>query len=278
MRTAWRMSRPAEPRRPKALLVIGAVLLACAFTAHAGRPCENQPASTAEVTRGMALAEATARKLDATGAQVVVLARAGQDLSKYGLRWSHLGFAYRGGDGASAHWRVVHKLNDCGTAHATVYRQGLGEFFLDRPFRYEAAFVELSAEAQARLLPLLRDNRTVARWNEPRYNMLAYPWALRYQQSNQWALETLAGAMDADATSRQQAQSWLQLRRYEPTTLHIGALTRLGANVTKANIAFDDHPNHKRFSDRIETVTVDSVFQWLARSGLGERTPTLVAL
>jgi hypothetical protein len=247
-------------------------------TALAGRPCEERPATPDDITRGMALAEATARRLDATGAQVVLLARAGQDLSRYGLRWSHLGFAYRSGDGGNSHWRVVHKLNHCGTSNAAVYRQGLGQFFLDRPQRYEAAFVELSSEAQARLLPLLRDNGAVARWHEPRYNMLAYPWAVRYQQSNQWALETLAGAMDADARSRAQAQAWLQLRGYEPTTLKLGALTRLGANATRANIAFDDHPNHKRFADRIETVTVDSVFQWLARSGLGERTPTFVSL
>ena len=38
---------------------------------------------------------------------------------------------------------------------------------------------------------------------------------------------------------------------------------------TAANIAFDDHPGAKRFTDRIETVTVDSVFAWLNRSGLG---------
>ena len=52
-------------------------------------------------------------------------------------------------------------------------------------------------------------------------------------------------------------------------TLHLTALTRLGARMTAANVAFDDHPNDKRFSDRIETVTVDSVFVWLHRSGLG---------
>jgi hypothetical protein len=46
-------------------------------------------------------------------------------------------------------------------------------------------------------------------------------------------------------------------------------MTRLGARLTAANVAFDDHPNAKRFSDRIETVTVDSVFVWLERSGLG---------
>ena len=33
-------------------------------------------------------------------------------------------------------------------------------------------------------------------------------------------------------------------------------------------VAFNDHPNEKRFADRIETVTVNSVLDWLARSGL----------
>jgi hypothetical protein len=41
--------------------------------------------------------------------------------------------------------------------------------------------------------------------------------------------------------------------------------------MTAANVAFDDHPNDKRFSGRIETVTVDSVFAWLQRSGHGLR-------
>ena len=43
----------------------------------------------------------------------------------------------------------------------------------------------------------------------------------------------------------------------------------MGACVAAANVAFDDHPNEKRSSDRIETVAVDSVFAWLNRSGLG---------
>ncbi len=69
--------------------------------------------------------------------------------------------------------------------------------------------------------------------------------------------------------TREQAQAWLRFKAYEPTTLRLGAMTRLGARVSSAHIAFDDHPNDKRFSDRIETVTVDSVFDWLTRSGLG---------
>jgi hypothetical protein len=221
----------------------------------------------------MALAQATAQRLDASAAQVVVLARAGQDLSRYGLQYSHLGFAYR--DGSA--WRVVHKLNHCGTAAAQLYRQGLGEFFLDRPHRYDAAFVVLKPELQQRLLPLLRDNQRIAQWHSVPYNMVAYPWAQKYQQSNQWALETLAGAIDPGASTRDEAQAVLRRLHYQPTSLHLGAMTRLGARMTAANIAFDDHPNAQRFSDRIDTVTVDSVFAWLRGSGLGEAPVTVSA-
>jgi len=69
--------------------------------------------------------------------------------------------------------------------------------------------------------------------------------------------------------TRERAQAWLRLHGYEPTTLHLSAFKRLGARITSANVAFDDHPDEKRFSDRIETVTVDSVFRWLERDGLG---------
>jgi hypothetical protein len=213
----------------------------------------------------MQLAERTASALEQSGAQVVALARVGQNLSEYGVRYSHFGLAYRD----NGKWRVVHKLNQCGTAHAAVYRQGLGEFFLDDLYEYEAAVVVPTPEIQARLLPVLRDNARLAQLNTPAYSMVAYPWARTYQQSNQWALETFAMAQEPAAVSRERAQAWLQLQGYTPTTLHIGPLKRLGARVTAANIAFDDHPNEKRFTDRIDTVTVDSVFAWLNRTGMG---------
>ena len=208
-------------------------------------------------------------RLDQTGASVVVLARAGQDLSEYGLRYSHLGFAYRDSDGGRPVWRVVHKLNQCGSAHATLYRQGLGEFFLDDLWQYEAAIVVLTPAAQSHLQAALVDNAAIAKLDTPDYSMVAYPWSQRYQQSNQWAIETLAMTQEPAAATRERAQAWLRLHSYEPTTLHLSALKRLGARVMSANVAFDDHPNEKRFADRIETVTVDSVFRWLERDGLG---------
>jgi hypothetical protein len=246
--------------------------------ALAGRSCEANKTTTPHmVQRSLGLAERTLYMLNAeyqsNGTQVAVIARAGQDLSRYGLQYSHLGFVHRGDDGL---WVVTHKLNTCGTANAYIYRQGLGEFFLDDLFRYEAAIVIPTREIQTKVRAVLEDRNRVAVLNQRAYNMVSYPWSQRYQQSNQWALETLAAAIEPSIQSRQQAQSWLQYKDYQPSVLTINALTRLGGRITSANVAFDDHPTEKRFADRIETVTVDSVFSWLQRSGMGS-TPRRVS-
>ncbi len=253
-----------------------AACLLLATPAHAGRSCESKNPSAISVERGLALAALTLDALNASGEKVVVLARAGQDLSKYGVRYSHLGLAWRQPDGQGAStWRVLHKLNECGTSDSAVFRQGLGEFFLDDPWRFETAWLAPTPEVQARLLALLQEPvRSISLHHKP-YSVVSYVWGRKYQQSNQWAIETLALAMEPLIKSREQAQAWLQFKGYEPTALKLGPLTRLGGRITAANVAFDDHPNDKRFSDRIETVTVDSVFQWMQRAGLGGATVTL---
>jgi hypothetical protein len=256
-------------------LLLAATLCAWGPIALAGQTCQAQALTAAEIDHGMTLAQTTAQALEATGAQVVVLGRAGQDLSRYGQRWSHLGLAYRE-PGPTPLWRVVHKLNTCGTAQAQLYRQGLGEFFLDRPARYEAVLAVPTPAVQARLLPLLRGpTAALARWHTPRYNMLAYPWDSPYQQCNQWLLETLAGSLDdrpADPalTPRRRAQAWLKAQGYTPAVLTVDAPTRLGARIGAPHISFDDQPFMDRVKDRITTLTADSALAWLQRSGLAQ--------
>ena len=263
--------------------------LMTSFAAHAGRSCEPKRTTTQTVERSLALAEKTLMSLNASGEKVVFIARAGQDLSKHGQHYSHMAIAYRTPDGAGGStWRVVHKLNECGTADSAIYRQGLGEFFLDDVWRYEAAWLAPTPKVQARLLTLLQDPARVTGLNHRPYSMVSYAWGRKYQQSNQWVVETLAEAMEPATidpgrgmdTARTGAQAWLQFKGYQPATLKLGPLTRLGGRVTAANIAFDDHPNDKRFSDRIETVTADSVFDWLPKAQLSPAgvMPTVVAL
>ena len=255
-----------------AIIPLAALLFA--HPAHAGRSCEGKPPDATRIASGLTLAERTNGALNASGAKVVLLARAGQDLSKYGLNYSHLGWAYKS---ASGQWLVIHKLNTCGTAEASIYRQGLGEFFLDDPYRFETAWVVPTQEIQDKMSTLLQDDRRIVALHAKPYSIVSYAWATKYQQSNQWALETLALAIDPDVRSREQAQAWLKLKGYVPTTLKIDPLTRLGGRMSAANVAFDDHPSDKRFSDRIETVTVDSMFNWFALARFGSA-PSILRL
>ncbi len=225
------------------------------------------------IERALTMAQRTATALDESKANSALIARMGQDLSRYRVTYSHAAFVYKNPAG---HWRVVHKLNTCNTALADVFEQGLGEFFMDDPWRYQAAFVPLQPQVQHKLADFIAGSNKRLAMHEPQYNMLAYPWSTRYQQSNQWVLETLASVMEPSVASRAQAQSWLQFKGYTPHTLRLDTFTRLGARVSRANIAFDDHPDAKRYSNRIETVTADSIFSFLRSADLSETQTTVV--
>jgi hypothetical protein len=256
--------------------VLATLTLAClAGPTVAGQNCEARRPTLDSIRRDLALAASVARQLDdmaqRDGSKVLLIARAGQDLSQYGLRYSHLGIAYRddaalNGRGA---WRVVHKLNECGSSRSTLHRQGLAEFFGDGLYLHEAGVVSLKADIATRIVEQLKDDSLLSVLHEPRYNMLAYPWSGPYQQSNQWAIETLAMLVEPSVASRASARDWLRRQDYRPTTLQIDPLKRLGARVATAHIAFDDHPFGRRMGGQIDTVTVDSVFAWIERTGLG---------
>ena len=219
-------------------LALAASLL-CA-QAGAGTPCTSTPSDVASFRKAMTLAERTLVALDNSGAQVALIARVGQDLSQYGLRYSHMAYVWR--DHPQGRWLVVHELNQCGTAQSTLFDQGLGNFFLDDMFAYETRIVVPGAAAQARIAAMLASSAP-RKLHEARYNMLAYPFATRYQNSNQWLLETYAASMsDVPVDERAHAQAWLKLAGYQPITLNIPATTRVGARMLRANVAFDDQP------------------------------------
>lgn len=247
-------------------------LVLCGLVLHtspafAGRSCEERPADPNRVMQGFELAQRVKLKLDESGAEVAIIARAGQDLSKYHLQYSHLGIIRKLDDGR---WMVLHELNHCGTAKSDLFNEGLANFFMDDPHRYEALLMIPSAEIQNQIKRAI-NSPAAKSLHEKRYNMLAHPFSTKYQNSNQWALETIAAALakDVQIQNREQAQSWLKFANYRATTLEIPMFTRLGGRMFRANIAFDDQPFDRRMAGHIDTVTVDSIDQFLSSRDQG---------
>jgi hypothetical protein len=242
------------------LTLLLALLLPMQAT-HAGTPCTEQKTDANNFVKAMKLAEDTRVALEQSGASVAMITRVGQDLSQYGQRYSHMAWVWR--DHPKGRWTVVHELNQCGTASSAIYDQGLANFFLDDLFEYEARILVPGAASQARIAAMLASN-TPRRLHSARYNMLAYAFATEYQNSNQWVLETYAAASsEFQVDQRGKAQAWLKLAGYRPITVYVNATTRLGARLFRANVSFDDHPFGRRMAGQIDTVTVDSVLQFV---------------
>lgn len=245
-----------------------ALLLLVAAPAFAGRPCNPAPTSPAVFDKALTLAAKTQDALEKSGAKVALIARVGQDLSSYGLRYSHVGYVMRQQDGR---WLVVHELNSCGTAKSGLYREGLGNFFLDDMFAYEAKLAYPTPAVQEKIASAINSG-AAAYLHEPRYNMLSYAFSTRYQNSNQWALEVFAASMaDNQYMARGDAQRWLRQNGFRPLTVEVGAMERLGARMFRANVAFDDHPMGRRMAGQIDTVTVDAVTRYVLFRDRGAR-------
>jgi hypothetical protein len=242
--------------------LLATVLATTAVPAHAGQVCRDEPLSATEVVKSMELAKKTYEALEASGARVALVARAGQDLSKYRQTYSHIGIVLR--DHPAGRWTVVHELNACGTSGSDLYNEGIGNFFLTDLYRYEARILVPGPELQARLVQVMA-GRAPRRLHEPRYNMLSYVYSTRYQNSNQWVLELLAsaGAAPGQVETRLEAQAWLKAQRYDPATVEIPAAVRLGARMFRANVAFDDHPFDRRMAGHIDTVNADALLRFV---------------
>jgi hypothetical protein len=257
------------------------VFLICCWLlpATAGTACSEKAQSPETVQKAFQLAVKTRAALDATGAQVALVARVGQDLSQYNLRFSHMAFVWR--DHPQGKWLAIHELNQCGTADSALYNEGLANFFFDDMFAWEALIITPSAELQAKIVERLKSPSQLESMHEARYNMVAYPFSTRYQNSNQWVLEILADAMrnteqsHSDQSSRAQSQTWLKQNGYKPSILHIMALQRLAGRMFKANVAFDDHPNADRYAGKIAVVSVDSVANFMQQRDAKSSSQTL---
>ena len=211
------------------------------------------------VIEGGLLAEKTCRVLDQLNPQVALIARMGQNLSQFGLSYSHMGFVVR--SEVHQEWAVLHLINPKDAAHSAIFEEGIVNFYSDNPYKFEGCLLLLPDAVQAALK--LRLAHLAQAMHCPHYSLTSYPWSLTSQNSNQWVIEVLASALGDLTASRDEAQQWLKAQGYEPSTLNISLPTQWAGPLLRDSIRFDDQPTEARRQGRIQTVTVDSVFNWL---------------
>lgn len=246
-------------------LILALILSVSWMPVRAGQDCTEKPPTADGMNRALELATQVQRGLDRRQAQAAILARAGSDVSRYGLRYTHAALVYRAPD--TGRWTVLHKLNHCGREDADLFSQGLANFFLEDPWEYRALILVPHAPLQAHLLAQAAHDQGQS-VHQPRYSLLAYPFAPDYQNSNGWLLEFIELAQAGGTIiGRKAIQATLRENGYRPDRIEVGPIERIGASLFKANVSFLDHPLGERLSGRYSVVTVESMVRYLGERG-----------
>jgi hypothetical protein len=249
-------------------IAIAAALLwaGASLPVQAGSGCTQRAIQSAEIRNAFNMAARTRDYLEQSGAKLALVARAGADLSEHGLRYTHMGAVLR--DHPAGRWTFVHLLNECGADSSGIYDEGLVNFYLDDLFAFDGVVLIPTPELQERLSAILASPRAT-QMHHPLYSMIARPTATKYQNSNQWLLETIAMAQapDGQVQTREQAQSYYVAHGYRADTVRIGDFQRFGAGLTRANVRFDDHSSEESGNRRYEVASVRSVARYLEATG-----------
>ena len=255
-------------KTPPGMKIFFAIVLAALMASsvvEAGTACETSPPNPRKIAAAADMALRVAAALDDADAPVALVARHGQDVSKYGLYYSHVGFALR--DSPDGRWSVIHLLNDCGSERSSLYAQGLVDFFSDNLVDVDARIIWLQPRQAERLAAQLLDDPSRL-LHEPRYNLIARPGSTRYQNSTMWVLENLAAILDADCTARRaSAQACVESDGFRSDRIHIAYGKRLLGGLFSANTVFTDHPLATRLSGNYQVVTVRAIVDYLQRAG-----------
>ena len=209
-----------------------------------------------QLAAAVQLSQKVADTLEDMPDEVLLIARAGQDLSVFGLTYSHAGFLVRTGDS----WHVWHSVKACDKAEASVYEEGLPNFFIDAPYRYATTLWRLAPSAQVALRKALQTAEPPAK----PYSLVANPTRNQYANSNTWVARQFAKAFAPAPWHDDNLPQWLQETKYEPSVIQTDVPLWLAALVSPF-IRADDQT--ETAYGVVTTATVDSNVSWISRQG-----------
>lgn len=234
-----------------ALLCVGAALTASAH-AQSGSPafCDRlQPLTAPQQDTLLRFAAIVRRELadgapDDASAGGVLVSRSGLDLSRFAIRYSHTGVAWRSATGA---WSARQLYYACDEGRPRIFDQGMAGFAMgiDNPALGYVSIVKVPAAAAAALRDAALDTPRALHLLSNAYSATAYPFSLRYQNCNQWVAELMAAAWGdlADGDDlRERAQAWLAAAPYAPAPVSVPSRWLMWVAPLVPFVHLDDHP------------------------------------
>ena len=241
-------------RRTIAALALGLCATFISGAAWAGLPtfCERESDITAlEQDRVLRFAGVVREELERSGGKVALISRAGVDLSRFGLLYSHAGVALRGDplrDDPGGAWAVRQLYYACDDARPHLFDQGISGFALgaDAPSSGHVSLLFLPKEDGAQLERAARDKQLALSLLAGKYSANAYAYGTDYQNCNQWVAELLAGAWGGvtgkDGQVREHAQYWLRAQGYVAGPVRVPGHLLMFAGQFVPLVHVNDHP------------------------------------
>lgn len=260
----------------KLVIVLGSTLLLGACSAIvAENSCGTTELDALEMQQTFAMGKDLEAALNRFNSDVVIVARSGQDLAKYGIRYSHAAFMVRD----RQEWQVFHLLNECPSSFGGLYQEGLGNFVMPAMVNAKLkngddstmtfGFAIPPKKVQANLKRLLQDSATRKSVFEREYSAVANPYNLINQNSNGWILEFYALA-EAKAEgkvlhNREEAQSWLKAHDYDGTELPASILKQRLAAMAVGNVSLKGHERSERYQGKLLINSGDSALNYIGK-------------
>jgi len=244
-----------------------ALLFGTAGAAWAGLPtfCERPRAITAaEQDRVLRFAGAVKEELERSGQGVALIARAGVDLERFGLLYSHAGVALR--DNPGSRWGVRQLYYACEESRPRLFDQGISGFALgaEAPSHGHVSLLFLPDEQGAQLEKAALDRSLALALLAGQYSANAYAFGTRYQNCNGWVAELLAGAWGG-AGSRTEAQAWLRAQDYAAGPVRIPSHMLMFAGQFVPLVHLDDHPIEDIHALALQVSVPDAIERFVRR-------------
>jgi hypothetical protein len=185
----------------------------------AGTNCENLGViNNNTFEKSLITSQKVINYLNDNNAQSALVGRVGQNLSEYHLKYSHIGIFFK----ENNEWFVYHELNKCATSESFVFKEGVGNFFLDDMYSFDAIIYLPSPQLQEKIVSSIK-NKSFSKFHTTNYNMTAFPFSTKYQNSNQFILESVTSLLsnEIEFQSREDIQNFLKLKKFQSTTLEI---------------------------------------------------------